>query len=47
VSFESRATTLKEVIAELLQTSTSQRAGRQIDRDEEASMEKKKREGYF
>jgi sulfate adenylyltransferase subunit 2 len=44
---ESRATTVKEVIAELLQTSTSERAGRLIDRDEEASMEKKKREGYF
>jgi sulfate adenylyltransferase subunit 2 len=43
----SRATTVKEVIAELLQTSTSERAGRLIDRDEEASMEKKKREGYF
>ena len=44
---ESHAATIKEVIAELLQTSTSERAGRLIDRDEEASMEKKKREGYF
>jgi sulfate adenylyltransferase subunit 2 len=44
---ESRATTIKEVLAELLQSATSERAGRLIDRDEEASMEKKKREGYF
>jgi sulfate adenylyltransferase subunit 2 len=44
---ESQAKTIREVIAELLQTGTSERAGRLIDRDEEASMEKKKREGYF
>jgi sulfate adenylyltransferase subunit 2 len=44
---ESAASTIKEVLAELLQASTSERAGRLIDRDEDASMEKKKREGYF
>jgi sulfate adenylyltransferase subunit 2 len=30
-----------------MRSDTSERAGRLIDRDEEASMEKKKREGYF
>jgi sulfate adenylyltransferase subunit 2 len=44
---ESKAATVKEVIAELLESGTSERSGRLIDRDEEASMEKKKREGYF
>jgi sulfate adenylyltransferase subunit 2 len=44
---ESNARNVKEVIAELLRSSTSERAGRLIDRDEQASMEKKKREGYF
>jgi sulfate adenylyltransferase subunit 2 len=44
---ESHAATIKEVIAELMRSDTSERAGRLIDRDEEASMEKKKREGYF
>lgn len=44
---ESNAQTIQEVIAELLRTNTSERVGRLIDRDEQASMEKKKREGYF
>ena len=44
---ESTAQNIQEVISELLRTSTSERAGRLIDRDEQASMEKKKREGYF
>jgi sulfate adenylyltransferase subunit 2 len=44
---ESDAATLPEVIAEMLVARTSERAGRIIDHDEEASMEKKKREGYF
>ncbi len=44
---ESRATTLPEVIQEMLLTTTSERQGRAIDHDQSASMEKKKREGYF
>ena len=43
----SDATTLPEVIAEMLVATTSEREGRAIDRDQAASMEKKKREGYF
>jgi sulfate adenylyltransferase subunit 2 len=38
---------LPEVIQEMLLTSTSERQGRLIDHDQDASMEKKKREGYF
>jgi sulfate adenylyltransferase subunit 2 len=44
---ESNARTLPQIIHEMLTTRTSERQGRVIDRDEEASMEKKKREGYF
>ncbi len=44
---ESRATTLPQVIQEMLLTTTSERQGRAIDHDQSASMEKKKREGYF
>ena len=45
---ESAATTLEEVIQEMLLTTTSERQGRAIDRDAgAASMEKKKQEGYF
>ena len=45
---ESEAATLTEVIQEMLLTVTSERQGRAIDRDGgEASMEKKKQEGYF
>lgn len=44
---ESEAATLQDIIAEMLVARTSERAGRLIDHDEEASMEKKKREGYF
>jgi len=45
---ESEATTLTEVIQEMLLTTTSERQGRAIDRDAgDASMEKKKAEGYF
>ncbi|EDM74010.1 sulfate adenylyltransferase, small subunit [Plesiocystis pacifica SIR-1] len=43
----SEATTVPQIIHEMLTTKTSERSGRVIDRDEEASMEKKKREGYF
>ncbi|MBM4197113.1 MAG: sulfate adenylyltransferase subunit CysD [Gammaproteobacteria bacterium] len=44
---ESRAKTLPEIIQEMLLTTTSERQGRAIDHDQAASMEKKKREGYF
>jgi sulfate adenylyltransferase subunit 2 len=44
---ESDATTLPEIIQEMLLTKTSERQGRVIDHDSAASMEQKKREGYF
>lgn len=44
---ESEATTLPEVIQEMLLTTTSERQGRVIDSDAGASMEQKKQEGYF
>lgn len=44
---ESSATTLPEIIQEMLLARTSERQGRVIDYDEQASMEQKKREGYF
>ncbi len=44
---ESEATTLPEIIQEMLLTTTSERQGRLIDSDQSGSMEKKKREGYF
>ncbi|HEX4132525.1 MAG TPA: sulfate adenylyltransferase subunit CysD [Pirellulales bacterium] len=44
---ESTATTLPEIIQEMLLARTSERQGRVIDYDETASMEQKKREGYF
>ncbi|NNM52224.1 MAG: sulfate adenylyltransferase subunit CysD [Pseudomonadales bacterium] len=44
---ESTATTLPEIIQEMLLTRTSERQGRVIDHDQSGSMEKKKIEGYF
>lgn len=44
---ESTATTLPEIIQEMLLTKTSERQGRVIDHDSAGSMEKKKQEGYF
>ncbi len=44
---ESEATTLPEIIQEMLLTKTSERQGRVIDYDQAGSMEEKKREGYF
>ena len=44
---ESEATTLTEIIQEMLLTTTSERQGRAIDRDQGASMEVKKQQGYF
>lgn len=46
-AIESDATTLEEIVAEMLVARTSERSGRLIDHDEAGSMEKKKREGYF
>jgi sulfate adenylyltransferase subunit 2 len=46
-AIESDATTLDDIIAEMLASTTSERQGRLIDSDEAGSMEKKKREGYF
>jgi len=44
---ESKATTLPEIIQEMLLATTSERQGRVIDFDQSGSMEEKKREGYF
>ncbi len=44
---ESDATTLPEIIREMLLARSSERQGRLIDHDEEGSMEAKKKEGYF
>ena len=44
---ESKAATLPEIIQEMLIAKNSEREGRVIDYDDEASMERKKREGYF
>lgn len=44
---ESTATTLPEIIQEMLLTKTSERQGRVIDFDQAGSMEEKKKEGYF
>ncbi|WP_020185106.1 sulfate adenylyltransferase subunit CysD [Methylopila sp. 73B] len=46
-ALESDAATLPEIVREMLIARTSERSGRLIDHDESASMEKKKREGYF
>jgi sulfate adenylyltransferase subunit 2 len=44
---ESTATTIADVIGEMLLTTTSERQGRLIDHDSTGSMERKKQEGYF
>jgi sulfate adenylyltransferase subunit 2 len=46
-AIESQATTLTEVIQEMLLATTSERQGRVIDHDAAGSMERKKQEGYF
>ncbi|WP_081852792.1 sulfate adenylyltransferase subunit CysD [Bosea sp. 117] len=46
-AIDSDADTLEAIVREMLIARTSERAGRLIDHDEAASMEKKKREGYF
>lgn len=44
---QSEASTLTDIIQEMLLTKTSEREGRAIDKDSNASMEQKKQEGYF
>jgi len=44
---ESEATTIAQIVAEMVRDGTSERAGRLIDKDQTASMERKKRQGYF
>ncbi len=46
-AIESDATTIEDIVAEMQTATVSERQGRLIDADEAASMEKKKREGYF
>ena len=46
-AIESLATSVPEVIQEMLLSRRSERQGRIIDHDQVASMEEKKREGYF
>jgi sulfate adenylyltransferase subunit 2 len=46
-AIESDATTVPQIIAEMMRSRHSERQGRLIDHDEEGSMETKKREGYF
>jgi len=44
---ESNATSLAAIVAEMIVARTSERGGRLIDKEASASMERKKREGYF
>ena len=44
---ESPATTLPEIIQEMLLATTSERQGRVIDNDDEGDMQQKKEDGYF
>ena len=46
-AIESTASTVPEIIQEMMLTRMSERENRLIDKDEEGSMERKKREGYF
>ncbi|MFG1428540.1 sulfate adenylyltransferase subunit CysD [Roseixanthobacter glucoisosaccharinicivorans] len=46
-AIDSTAATLEDIVQEMLVARTSERSGRLIDHDDAASMEKKKREGYF
>src|SRR5262249_6049735 len=46
-AIESNAATVADIIAEMRTSRQSERQGRLIDADETASMERKKREGYF
>jgi sulfate adenylyltransferase subunit 2 len=46
-AIESDASTVEQIIVEMLRVRTSEREGRVIDHDQAASMERKKQEGYF
>ena len=46
-AIDSNATTLLDIVEEMLVATSSERQGRVIDKDQAASMEKKKQEGYF
>jgi sulfate adenylyltransferase subunit 2 len=46
-AIESDAASLEDIVTEMFTARTSERQGRLIDSDEKASMEKKKKEGYF
>jgi sulfate adenylyltransferase subunit 2 len=46
-AIESEASTVSEIVSEMREARNSERQGRLIDSDENASMERKKREGYF
>lgn len=46
-AIESNANSIEEIILELLKSTVSERQGRAIDKDSNASMEQKKQEGYF
>jgi sulfate adenylyltransferase subunit 2 len=46
-AIDSSATTLLDIVEEMLVATSSERQGRVIDKDASASMEKKKQEGYF
>jgi sulfate adenylyltransferase subunit 2 len=46
-AMESRATSVPEIIEEIRRSASSERSGRLIDSDQAASMERKKRQGYF
>jgi len=46
-AIESSAASLEDIVTEMFTARTSERQGRLIDTDERASMEKKKKEGYF
>jgi len=46
-AIESEADTIEKVVEEMMTTTKSERTTRVIDFDQEASMEQKKREGYF
>ncbi|MGL4517617.1 MAG: sulfate adenylyltransferase subunit CysD, partial [Shewanella sp.] len=46
-AMHSQANDLEKIIEEMLLTRSSERQGRLIDSDQSASMEQKKRQGYF
>jgi len=46
-AIESEAETVEDILAEMEASGTSERAGRLIDHDQPASMERKKKQGYF